>query len=231
AADGNFYGTAQYGGVNGGFGTIFKITPTGTITALHSFASSDGAQPVTGLTQDTDGSFYGTTYAGGAYNAGTVFKLAADGTFTSLYSLTGGNDGSNCYGGLLLASDGNFYGTTEGGGAYGLGTVYRISREGALTTLASFNGYQGAVPECTLIQATDGNLYGTTHFGGTEDFGAIFRISFDGPLQITEQPQSQAAYAGDSVTFSVATFGALPVTYQWRRDGTNLVDGGNVLGS
>ncbi len=231
AADGNFYGTAQNGGTNGGWGTIFSITATGTLTALHSFANTDGAQPVAGLTLDTDGSFYGTTYAGGTYNAGTVFKLALDGTFASLYSFTGGADGSNCYGGLLLASDGNFYGTTEQGGAYGLGTVYRISREGVLTTLASFDGYQGAVPECTLIQATDGNLYGTTQFGGTEDYGAIFRISLDGPLQITEQPQSQAAYAGDSVTFSVATFGALPVTYQWLRDGTNLMDGGNVLGS
>ena len=231
AADGNFYGTAQSGGTNGGFGTIFKITPAGAITALHSFASSEGANPIAGLTLGTDGSFYGTTYSGGAHNAGTVFNLAPDGTFTCLYSFTGGSDGSNCYGGLLLASDGNFYGTTEGGGAYGLGTAYRISREGVVTSLASFDGYQGAVPECTLIQATDGNLYGTTHFGGAQDYGAIFRISLDGPLQITEQPQSQAAYAGDSVTFSVATFGALPVAYQWLRDGTNLVDGGSVLGS
>ena len=231
AGDGSFYGTAQSGGTNGGFGTIFKITLAGAITALHSFGKSDGAQPIAGLTQDADGSFYGTTYAGGAANAGTLFKLGPDGTFTSLYSFTGGNDGSNCYGGLLLASDGNFYGTTEGGGAYSLGTVYRISREGVLTTLASFDGYQGAVPECTLIQATDGNLYGTTQFGGAGNLGAIFQISFDSPLQITEQPQSQAAYAGDSVTFSVATFGGLPITYQWLRDGTNLVDGGNILGS
>jgi len=248
-ADGNFYGTAQIGGAYeklevlevfgvaqagpgyAGLGTIFRITPSGTITALHSFSSLDGANPTAGLTPDTDGSLYGTTYAGGAYNAGTVFKLAPDGTFTSLYSFTGGDDGSNCYGGLLLASDGNLYGTTEQGGAFGLGTVYRISREGVLSTLVSFDGYQGAVPECTLIQATDGNLYGTTQFGGVSDYGTIFRLSFDGPLQITEQPQSQAAYAGDSVTFSVATFGALPVTYQWLRDGTNLMDGGNVLGS
>ena len=250
SADGNFYGTAQSGGAYAGsgsvdsyypalnagtnwvgLGTIFRISPTGTITALHSFNNLDGANPIAGLTLDTDGSFYGTTYAGGSYNAGTVFKLAPDGTFSSLYSFTGGDDGSNCYGGLLLASDGNFYGTTEQGGAYNLGTVYRISRDGVLTTLVSFDGYQGAVPECTLIQATDGNLYGTTQFGGTADYGAIFRISFDGPLQITEQPQSQAAYAGDNVTFSVATFGELPVSYQWLRDGTNLVDGGNVLGS
>jgi uncharacterized repeat protein (TIGR03803 family) len=231
AADGNFYGTAQNGGANGGFGTIFQITSAGTITALHSFANTDGAGPIAGLTQDTDGSFYGTTYSGGASNAGTVFKLSSDGTFTSLYSFTGGDDGSNSYGGLLLANDGDFYGTTEGGGVYGLGTVFRISRNGALTTLVNFDGYQGAVPECTLIQGTDGNLYGTTQFGGAEDFGAIFRLSLNGALQITEQPQNQQTFAGGGATFSVATFGGLPVSYQWLSNGVNLVDGGSVSGA
>jgi uncharacterized repeat protein (TIGR03803 family) len=230
-ADGNFYGTATGGGTNGGFGTIFKITPAGTMTALFSFGKTNGADPTAGLIQDIDGSFYGTTYSGGASNAGSVFKLAPDGTFSSLYSFAGGDDGSNCYGGLLLASDGNFYGTTEGGGTYGLGTIFRISREGALTTLVNFDGYQGAVPECTLMQATDGNFYGTTEFGGADDFGAIFRLSIQGALQISEQPQGQTAYAGDSVSFSVATFGSLPVTYQWLKEGTNLMDGGNISGS
>ena len=146
-ADGNFYGTAQTGGTNGGWGTIFKITPAGILTPLFSFANTNGAVPFAGLVQDSDGTFYGTTTAGGssatasavpvpawpggpftgADGAGTVFKLAADGTFTSLYSFTGGNDGGNCSGGLLLASDGNLYGTTESGGVYGLGTVFRIS--------------------------------------------------------------------------------------------------------
>jgi uncharacterized repeat protein (TIGR03803 family) len=229
--DGNLLGTASGGGTNGGFGTIFKMTPAGAITGLFSFANTNGADPVAGLTLDTDGSLYGTTLAGGLSNCGTVFRLAPDGTFNPLYSFSGGNDGSNCYGGLLLASDGNFYGTTEGGGTYGFGTVFRVSREGALTTLANFDGYQGAVPECTLIQATDGNLYGTAQFGGANNYGAIFRLSFAGPLQITEQPRSQEAFAGQTVSFSVATAGALPMTYQWLKNGTNLVDGGNVAGS
>ena len=166
-----------------------------------------------------------------AYGAGTVFKLAADGTFTSLYSFTGGNDGSNCYGGLLLASDGNLYGTTESGGVYGLGTVFRITTDGTLATLVNFDGYQGANPECTLIQGTDGRLYGTTQNGGANGWGAIFRLSLDSPLQITQQPQPQLAFAGDTVTFSVATFGSLPVSYQWLKNGTSLSDGGNVSGS
>jgi len=250
-ADGNFYGTAQTGGTNGGWGTIFKITPAGVLTPLFSFASTNGALPFAGLVQDSDGAFYGTTsvggssasasavpvpsYAGRGYTcadgAGTVFKLAADGTFTSLYSFTGGNDGSNCAGGLLLASDGNLYGTTESGGVYGLGTVFRITTDGTLATLVSFDGYQGANPEGTLIQGTDGNLYGTTQNGGANGWGAIFRLSIDSPLQITQQPQPQQAFAGDTVTFTVATFGSLPVSYQWLKNGTSLSDGGNVFGS
>ena len=230
-ADGNFYGTAQNGGTNGGWGTIFEITPAGILTPVFSFANTNGAAPFAGLVQHSGGAFYGTTTAGGAYGAGTVFKLAADGTFASLYSFTGGNDGSNCAGGLLLASDGNLYGTTMGGGAYGLGTVFRISPEGTLATLVSFDGYQGANPYCTLIQGTDGRLYGTTQNGGANGWGAIFRLSLDSPLQITQQPQPQQAFAGDTVSFSVATFGSLPVSYQWLKNGTSLSDGGNVSGS
>jgi uncharacterized repeat protein (TIGR03803 family) len=251
-ADGSFYGTAQNGGTNGGWGTIFKITPGGVLTPLFSFANTNGAWPFAGLVQDSGGAFYGTTYAGGAcygtnypgifqgiyssaagvaQGAGTVFKLSADGTFKSLYSFTGGNDGSNCSGGLLLASDGNLYGTTESGGVYGLGTVFRITSDGTLATLVHFDGYQGANPESTLIQGTDGRLYGTTQNGGANGWGAIFRLSINSPLQITQQPQPQQGFAGDTATFSVATFGSLPVSYQWLKNGTSLSDGGNVSGS
>ncbi len=229
--DGALYGTTQGGGTNNGWGTIFKITPTGTLTPLFSFANTNGAVPFAGLVQDSGGNFYGTTAAGGAHGAGTVFKLAADGTFSSLYSFTGGSDGSNCYGGLLLASDGNLYGATAGGGLYGLGTVFRITSDGTLTTLVHFDGYQGANPYCTLIQGADGRLYGTTQNGGASGWGAIFRLSIDSPLQITQQPQPQLAFAGDAATFSVATFGSLPVSYQWLKNGTSLSDGGNLSGS
>ncbi len=229
--DGALYGTTWEGGTHGGWGTIFKITPGGILTSLFSFANTNGAVPFAGLVQDSGGNFYGTTTAGGAYGAGTVFKLAADGTFTSLYSFSGGNDGSNCSGGLLLASDGNLYGTTVGGGVYGLGTVFRITSDGTLATLVQFDGYQGVNPYCTLIQGTDGRLYGTTQNGGANGWGAIFRLSLDSPLQITRQPQPQQAFAGDAATFSVATFGSLPVAYQWLKNATNLYDGPSLWGS
>jgi uncharacterized repeat protein (TIGR03803 family) len=248
ARDGTLYGVTSLGGANGwsiingarwgaGYGTIFQITPAGVFDSLFSFANTNGAGPIGGLTFDPQGNLYGTTYSGGSYNAGTIFKLDAQGTFTSLYSFTGGLDGSNCFAGLLLASDGNFYGTAESGGTYGMGTVFRMSPGGTVTTLAHFDGYQGATPEAALIQGKDGSLYGTTLCGGAgpgvppPGLGTIYRLSLDGPLEFTAQPQSKTAAAGDPVSFSVATFGALPTFYQWLRSGTNLVDGGNIQGS
>jgi uncharacterized repeat protein (TIGR03803 family) len=231
AADGFLYGTAQSGGTNGGWGTIYRTTTAGVVTPLASFNYTNGATPAAGLVQDTDGAFYGTTYYGGAHGAGSVFKLATDGTLTSLYSFSGTTDGSNPFGGLLLSSDGNLYGTTESGGQYSSGTVFRISPTGTLLTIAHFDGFQGATPECTLVQGVDGNIYGTTAIGGQAGQGAIFRLTINSPLQITRQPQTQQAFLGDTVMFNVATFGSLPVTYQWRKGGQNVSDGGNLFGS
>jgi uncharacterized repeat protein (TIGR03803 family) len=225
------YGATYGGGTNGGLGTIFKITPTGIFTSLFSFDNTNGATPPAPLAGDSSGNFYGTTYARGAYGAGTVFKLSADGVFTTLYSFTGGEDGNHCSDGLLPASDGNLYGATQFGGVYGFGTVFRISLEGTLATLVQLDGYQGAAAFGTLIQGTDGNLYGITDFGGTNGVGVIFRLSIDSPLQITQQPQPQQVFEGDAVAFSVATFGSVPVSYQWRQNGTNLVAGANLAGA
>ncbi len=239
ASNGDFYGTTLVGGLNDGSGTLFKITPSGALTTLFSFATTNGGFPGAGLTLDREGNFYGTTGIGGTSNVGTVFKLAADGTFTSLYSFTGGDDGGYPYGGLLLASDGNLYGTTGYLGAYGNGTVFRVSPDGDLLTLAQFDGYQGANPRSTLVQGTDGKLYGTTQYGGVgfnsfapeSGYGVIYRLNIDSPLQITRQPRSVSAFDGDTVSFDVAVFGSLPVSYQWQEDGTNLYDGANVSGS
>jgi uncharacterized repeat protein (TIGR03803 family) len=81
ASDGNFYGTTSEGGASGncsgGCGTVFKITPNGTLTTLHSFGGSDGAGPYGALVQATDGGFYGTTFGGGAYGSGTVFRMVS----------------------------------------------------------------------------------------------------------------------------------------------------------
>jgi uncharacterized repeat protein (TIGR03803 family) len=229
-ADGNLVGTTENGGV-GGYGTVFQLTPWGAFSTLASFNGINGESPVAGLVQDNQGVFYGTTYYGGTNGAGTVFKLTPDGTLTSLYHFSDGADGGYPFGGLSVASDDNLYGTTEQGGTYLDGTFFRISPEGTFATLATFDGYQAAQPEASPVQGTDGNFYGTTSGGGASALGAVYRVTIDGPLQITGQPQNTWTYLGGTASFNVATFGKQPVSYQWRRYGTNLTDGGAILGS
>lgn len=133
--DGNFYGTTAYGGtnINSGFGTVFQMSPEGTLITLHRFGGADGRAPVAELVQAGDGDFYGTTVAGGTSDHGTVFKISSAGTFTMLHSFGGGSDGSTPEGPVLQGSDGNFYGTTIFGGtstncgSAGCGTVFQLS--------------------------------------------------------------------------------------------------------
>jgi len=169
-------------------------TQAQVVTKLLDFNGINGADPVyMSLVQGPHGKLYGTTAGGGANgNYGTVFAITPKGRLTTLYSFCaqpGCADGSVPDAGLLLASDGNFYGTTSGGGANGdYGTVFKITAEGALTTLYSFcaqaNCVDGSAPTGTLIQATDGNLYGTTNMGGANgDYGTVFRITRSGRLR------------------------------------------------
>ena len=139
--DGNFYGTTAVDGANG-HGTVFKITPAGTLTTIYSFCAqsncADGIYPYAGLAQDSKGNFYGTTSAGGANGDGSVFTITAAGALTTLHSFDS-TDGATPYAGLLLAGDGNFYGTTGAGGANNYGTIFNITPSGTLTTLHSFD--------------------------------------------------------------------------------------------
>ena len=182
ANDGSLYGTTYQGGTNGR-GTIFKLTTNGTFTSLYSFTgTNDGAYPYAGLVQGADGNFYGTTFYGGTNGVGTVFEFATNGTLTTLVSF-GNTNGAYPQAGLVRGSDGGFYGTTSAGGAYtnqsslGCGTVFKLGTNGTLTTLASFDGTNGAAPEAGLIQGADGNFYGTTTQGGTNGYGTVFRLS------------------------------------------------------
>lgn len=232
AADGNFYGTTENGGTRGDNGTLFRMNPTGVFESVYSFTNTDdGGVPIPGLVQTADGDFYGVTSVGGIYNQGTVFRYSPEGTFSTVYAFRGAEDGGNPFGGLLLATDGNLYGTTQVGGDFGYGTVFRFAPNGELVTICQFDGFNGANPSAALAQGVDGSLFGTTLYGGTFDSGSIFKLSFSGALQITGQPSDQTVYAGSTAVFSVAVTGGAPYHFQWQRDGTNLLDGGNVLGS
>ena len=127
--------------------------------------------------QATDGSFYGTTSAGGVHGYGTVFKITPAGRLTSLHSFESATNGANPNAGLVQATDGNFYGTTSGGGVNGHGTVFKITTSGRLTTLHSFDSTDGAAPIAGLVQATDGNFYGTTSEGGINGYGTVFKLN------------------------------------------------------
>jgi uncharacterized repeat protein (TIGR03803 family) len=192
ATDGNFYGTTEGGGTNG-YGTVFKITPSGTLTTLYSFCSNigctDGYYPLAALVQGSGGNFYGTTWYGGANGEGTVFKITPTGMLTTLYSFCAQSnctDGAEPHAGLIEGTDGNFYGTTEGGTS-SLGTVFKITPTGTLTTLHSFGLTDGGNPYAGLVQGSDGNFYGTTVDGGTGGgctygCGTVFKMTPTGTL-------------------------------------------------
>jgi uncharacterized repeat protein (TIGR03803 family) len=189
--DGNYYGTTSQGGPHDG-GTVFKITPGGALTTFYAFCAQisnnicvDGNTPTGALVQGVNGSFYGTTNLGGMHDAGAIFEITPAGKLTTLYSFASegeNSNGSQPYAGLVLASNGNFYGTTEGGGAYNRGTVFEMTPGGDLTTLHSFDGTDGAYPMAGLIQATNRNLYGVTPSGGDYGEGTIFEITLSGAL-------------------------------------------------
>jgi uncharacterized repeat protein (TIGR03803 family) len=196
-SDGDFYGTTVQGGTStncdgGSCGTVFRISPSGGESILHSFVSSptDGGEPEAGLVQGSDGNLYGTTYDGGAYYAGTVFRISPSGSLTTLYSFADSPDGALPEATLVQAGDGNFYGTTLYGGTYGYGTVFWISPSSTYSNLCSFAGSNGINPNAALVQASDGNFYGTTESGGstninsfaTAGYGTVFKISPSGSL-------------------------------------------------
>jgi uncharacterized repeat protein (TIGR03803 family) len=207
-SDQDFYGTTSQGGTNG-FGTVFRLSQAGNLTNLFSFNRSNGANPSAALVQGQDGSFYGTTYYGGTNGYGTAFKLATSGTLNTLVSFNETN-GAYPQAPLVQAADGSLYGTSVAGGpntnqsGFTYGTVFRLTTNGTLTTVVSFNGTNGAYPQAGVVQGTDGSFYGTTASGGASGNGTVFRLS------VTPRPapvfQSVAQESGTlSLTWSAVT--------------------------
>jgi uncharacterized repeat protein (TIGR03803 family) len=196
----NLYGTTNQGG-QADVGLVFKLSSSGKETTLHSFlGGNDGANPYSGVLL-ADGNLYGTTYQGGASNAGIVYEISPSGTERVLYSFTGGADGGNPYAGVIADSAGNLYGTTYKGGAFGYGTVYKLTPAGQETVLYSFSGgADGANPYAGVIWDPSGNLYGTALYGGvttcTYGCGVVYKLSPTGQQTVLYSFSSQNHGAG-----------------------------------
>jgi uncharacterized repeat protein (TIGR03803 family) len=177
--DGNLYGVTPTGGANNK-GLVFKITPMGTLSVLHSFDVTHGSTPVGGLVLGTDGNLYGTTEFGGTNSYGTIIKITPAGVLTVLYDFTGVADGGYPVSPLVLGMDGVFYGTSYPG------VAFKFSSSGVFTII-------NKIPTTSygpLLQTSDGSFYGITEFGGTFSAGTVYKIAgtkvttlynFDGP--------------------------------------------------
>ena len=196
---GNLYGTTYQGGSSCdsyGCGTLFELAPNGTETVLHAFCvddnlyCADGRKPLSTLVMDKAGDLYGTTTASGPNGVGTVFKFGKGGELSTLYSFCA--PPSNCYdgefpsAGVVMDDIGNLYGTTEVGGEFGWGAVFRLAPDGTETVLHSFDaGADGGNPEAGVILGREGALYGTLTYGGIscQSNSAVFRLAANGNLK------------------------------------------------
>jgi uncharacterized repeat protein (TIGR03803 family) len=238
--NGDFYGTTTFGGgssacISGnasGCGTIFEVSPDGGLNILYAFPdAANGSAPVAPLILGSDGNFYGTTTGDinydepgygkcGASTCGTIFQISPTGHYSVVYIFTGGDGGGYPIGGLLQASDGNFYGTTTIGGdlqcadwyyANGCGTIFQLTPQGKLTTLYTFTGGYGSFPTASLTEGSDGNLHGTTAANVDPDIYCAFGYG-------------EGATCG--IIFKIDEVGKFTTIYtSVKGDGTNFIAG------
>jgi uncharacterized repeat protein (TIGR03803 family) len=193
-SDGNFYGTASYGGASGAVGgTVFRISPNGNYTNLYTLGVhyNDGDYPEAGLVQGSDGNFYGTTFAGGSNlcSCGTVFRISSSGSLAYLYSFATSTDGGEPGAGLIQGNDGNFYGTTESGGTSGAGTVFRFS--------VPLSPPPYPINQITGIQKSGTNVV----FSVVSIAGETYQLQFSSSMN----PTNWSSVPGVSVTNSIGS--------------------------
>jgi len=218
--DGNMYGTTVNGGTNG-VGTVFQITPAGTLTVIYNFNETQGYAPYGGLTLGTNCTLYGSAAFGGTAGLGMLFKITTSGGLTVLYDFTGGKDGRYPMVPPILGTDGNWYGTTQGDFS-NFGSIYTLTSTGKLTPIYTFVGSQGSEQSRSpLVLATDGNFYGTTADGGVNNEGMVYKISPAGKLKVL--------FSFDSVHGAVALAPMIQAT-DGSLYGTASVGGSNGAG-
>ena len=230
--DGNFYGST-FGGGSKGLGLVYKTTAAGVITILHNFTGypSDGAYPIGATVQGNDGAYYGVTWEGGSSNLGTIFKITSNGTYTLLHNFVGSpGDGAYPRSGLILGSDGNFYGTTLNGGTANDGSIYKLTPSSGQVMIAyslcsQTHCTDGFSPVIPLLQHTNGKFYGSTSgnsLGGSYfyslDLGLapfVKIVNWAGKIGTTVQLLGQGFTGTTGVSFDgvPATFKNLSDTY------------------
>lgn len=211
--DGFLYGTTLRGGAND-MGIVYRISTAGNYSVIHEFSGSDGGNPEGRLIVGHDGLLYGTTLQGGSDNRGVIYRISTSGTFERLYSfprlgaftdkgLAANSTGANPRSGLLLASDGNYYGTAYQGGEHGNGTLFRMTPGGEVSVLHAFTGFShgAGFPLASPVQGPDGSLYGTSVKGGYLDVGAAWRVDLAGNFTLLHgftgaAADGNAPYAG-----------------------------------
>jgi uncharacterized repeat protein (TIGR03803 family) len=220
-SDGNFYGTTALGG-NYNHGTVFKMTPAGSLKGLSSldgYYSYDNSNTPSALIEGSDGCFYGTTPMGGINGIGMVYKVSKIGSYNTVYSLGNGsgntNDGANPGAKLISGGDGNFYGTTFYGGSNGSGTVFKVNPNGVYAVIHDFNSTDGNHPN-GLMLGSDGCFYGTTSWGGVTGYGTVFKLTSTGSLTTLHSfnynteganPSSKLIQTGDGCFYGSAAGG------------------------
>ncbi|HRI15408.1 MAG TPA: hypothetical protein PLX89_20625 [Verrucomicrobiota bacterium] len=219
SSDGTLYGTTRSGGASNR-GTIFSMGTDGGFRPLYSFTGddTDGGTRLATLAPANDGNLYGITQSGGINGAGSIYRITPNGVYTRLYSFRAGTGGWQPASGLIQARDNHLYGTTAAGGANGQGTAFRMTLNGALTTIHSFTASVSGGPRAPLIQASDGALYGTSTSGGTRGHGAVYRLTTNGGFTLIHSftggtnghyPEAPLIQASDGRLYGATSFGGL----------------------
>lgn len=217
AADGNLYGAALAGG-SSGRGTLYRLTPTGTITKLVDFDGSNGSYPFGSLMLASDGAMYGLTQQGGDNNRGVVYKVTTGGTFSVVAHLSDSVGTAYTQSGLVQGPDGALYGLGYGGGTNNEGTVFKVTIAGAgsISKIADLSySTLGGYPNCALTVGPDGALYGTTSYGGPSGSGTAIRVTTSGVVTKLADFSSETGYypsgalvlAGDGNFYGQTSYG------------------------
>lgn len=197
-SDGNLYGTL--GGSLYGLGCIFRLSPAGAFSLVHAFAPGEISGPLFPLTEDAQGNWYGAAYGSNSDN-GEIYKISPDGSYALVHQFDASDAHPDAR--LLLASDGNFYGTTNA--PLDAGTIFRMTPDGSIKTMLVFDLISEGYSPGALTTGPDGALYGTTAYGGSNAEGTIFRITLDGHfsvLHVFSEPR-QPGPLGPSVLTSM----------------------------